>query len=252
MPDDWLTTFRPFGAMHARGVVVCAGLMIAAVVIGRRLRTTGTGERREKLMRLWIAAWMLAFQAGQQTYLLMPRHFDWAVSLPLHVCDLIAWTAPIALRTQWRVLRTMLYFWGIGLSTQAFFTPILRVGPAEPHFWFFWLGHLHIVGAAVYDLVVLRYRPRWTDALIACAVSVGYLASAMLANHFLRDHFANYGFVADLQPTNPTLIDRLGPWPLRVVWLSLIVVAGFHAIWAVWPIGRRLRSAFRGPKPDGA
>ncbi|MEL7473930.1 MAG: TIGR02206 family membrane protein [Planctomycetota bacterium] len=238
---DWMTTFRPFGWMHLLAVIVCGSIMVGAMTLGRRWRSRPETVPTERRFRWIVALMMLAFQGGQQSYLLLPTNFDWRVSLPLHVCDLIAWTTPIALVTQWRPLRAMLYFWGIGLSTQAFFTPILLTGPAGAHFWFFWIGHLLIVGGALYDVFVLGFRPRLVDFLIGTGVSLAYVGLMVGVNIALGEHDTNYGFVANTKPDNPTIIDQLGPWPLRVLWLTLIGASGFAMIWLVWPLLDRLR-----------
>lgn len=244
MLAEGLQSFRPFGWMHLAASGSCFLLMAMGVWLGRRWRAREETVNRERRVRFALAWLMLAYQAGQQAWYFTPRNFDWAVSLPLHVCDLAAWSAPIMLMTRVRWLRAMMYFWGIGLSTQAFFTPILRVGPAHPEFWFFWVGHLVIVGSAVYDCAALGFRPRARDFVTALTLTLIYIGVAMGVNAVLSDHFANYAFVANTKPTNPTLIDRLGDWPMRVVWLCLIGTIGFAGLWLVWPasawLARRL------------
>ena len=46
----------------------------------------------------------------------------------------------------------------------------------------------------------------------------------------------NYGYVGPTRPSVPTLIDFLGPWPLRVIWLILIGASVFVLAWAPWAI----------------
>jgi uncharacterized membrane protein YwaF len=52
----------------------------------------------------------------------------------------------------------------------------------------------------------------------------------------------NYGYVGRAEPEHPTVIQSLGPWPLRLVWMALIVEAVFVAMWAIWPLALARRA----------
>jgi uncharacterized membrane protein YwaF len=43
----------------------------------------------------------------------------------------------------------------------------------------------------------------------------------------------NYGYAGQSTPDNPTLLDKLGPWPLRLVWMTGIVSVFFVAATAI-------------------
>jgi hypothetical integral membrane protein (TIGR02206 family) len=154
------------------------------------------------------------------------------------MCDLSIIIAALAMGTQRRLWRLLLYFWGLLLSSQAFLTPILREGAGHPRFWLFWLLHLFIVGPAIYDLVVRRFRPNRYDLGVAVACGVAYCGVVACVNVPLR---LNYGFMGDTRPENPTIVDVLGAWPLRVLWIMLIVTGLFVLGWAAWALPRRLR-----------
>ncbi len=228
-----LRDFTPFSAFHVMTAGALIVLMAASAYVGTRWRGTA---REARLRRAWIASIAL-FQAVVIAWFLSPRHFDIQESLPLQVCDLVPWIACLALWARGRAWRALLYFWGIGLSTQAFFTPIVEEGLGHPKFWFFWLGHTQIVGSAIYDVVVLRYRPTAKDLGIASAALTAY-ALAMIGLDVALG--VNYVYVGNMTPPRPTIIDRLGPWPMRVVWLGLIAHGVMAASWAAWPLGRFL------------
>ncbi|MDX9910946.1 MAG: TIGR02206 family membrane protein [Phycisphaerales bacterium] len=230
--QSWLDTFHSFSLPHA--IVVLAFILAtgASCVLGRRWR----GRPAERMLRLAWAWTTIAWQSAAVVWWLLPRNFDLYESLPIHVCDLAAWIAPLALLTQRRWLRTMLYFWGIGLSTQAFLTPVLQEGPTYLKFWLFWVGHTQIVGSAVYDLVVLRYRPTRRDFITAFTISLVYILAALAFNIAMH---TNYAYVGNSAPDRPTIIDALGRWPLRVLWLSMIVTVLFLVLWLIWPAARR-------------
>ncbi len=233
---DWLTRFHAFTPMHFLAVTVCFAAMAAASVLGRRWRGT---PREERFRRGWGIA-VLAYSILTSIWWVLPGNWDLGTSLPLHLCDVSIFIAAGAMLTKQRVLRSLLYFWGIGLSTQAFVTPTLQEGVADWRFWLFWIGHVMIVGSAIYDVAVGMYRPRFRDLVASIAIGVGYIAMLMGINIAFG---LNYGYVGETDPSTRTVIQSLGPWPWRVGVMILMAVAVFTVLWAVWPISRRLTRA---------
>lgn len=232
-PIDWLNEFRPLTYQHALVVLACVVVMVVVPMIAARIRRRE--ERRERVIRktlgwstiawqVWINLWWLQSGTGEN-------------NLPLHVCDIAAILSGVSLltaRARWAT--TLVYFWGLALSTQAFITPVLEAGMNSPAFWSFWVGHTQIVGIAIYHVAVLGYRPRVRDLGMITAINVGYVAAALVTNAMLN---ANYGYIGNTTPDKPTLIDALGPWPWRAVWLALIGNAACVAAWLPWAIMRR-------------
>jgi hypothetical integral membrane protein (TIGR02206 family) len=240
MPGSWLEDFVPFTLLHILSVSACAALIVIACLIGRRLCHT----LHERRFRLAWGCFALAFIAARNIYYFRPAKYDPAVSLPLHICDLAVAAAALAMLWPIRAWRTLLYFWGLGLSVQAFLTPTLQFGVAYPQFWMFWIGHTIIVGSAVYDLLIGRYRPTTRDLLFALAVTSAYGVAIALLDRALG---LNYGFLGPTTPSNPTVIDNLGPWPGRIGVIFLLCAAEFSALWAVWPAAGRLRGRHVAP-----
>lgn len=231
-PDIW-TQFRAFSAFHWVTLAVCIGLIAGACALGRRWRAGG-GDKERRLRHGW--AWLILLSQVPAQYFYIVLHWKIQLSLPLHVCDLAVFLAAGALLTEARWVRTMLYFWGLGLSTQGFITPVVTEGLSSGWFWFFWIVHLQIVGSAVYLIAVMEYRPRGRDLGVAVALSAVYVAVMIPFNLALG---VNYGYVGNRVPGTPTLIDRLGTWPGRLITLAAIVGALYAAMWLVWPVAAR-------------
>ncbi len=244
-PNNWVRDFKSFTLFHLVTVFVFAATMIAACKIGRKF---GEGPREARFRRTW--GWVVI---GYQTYYTLgylfpkvfffPKEFSWEESLPLQLCDLAAFVAGAAMVWQTRWVRSLLYFWGIGLSTQAFLTPTLTVGLGNPKYWMFFIGHTMIVGSAVYDVVVLRYRPKLKDVGAAIAISLCYVAAAIATNLILdrsgllaEGVRANYGYMGNTLSKNRTIIDELGKWPWRIFKLMGIVTVDFFLLWGVWQV----------------
>jgi hypothetical integral membrane protein (TIGR02206 family) len=232
-PADVLHSFHAFTATHAA--------VLAAVFVGTALACTVGVQRRDTValrrgervagvvvLGLW-AAW---FGFG-----LLPANYKSQEALPLHVCDITGLAAPLVLLTRVRLLRALLYFWGLGLSIHALITPTIEEGPLYVAFWLFWFIHVAIIGTAVYDVVVRRYRPTFRDMTVAIAACAIFLCVVIPVNLTLH---ANYGYVGNTTPDRPTAIDALGAWPLRVYKMFAGVIVLFFAMWFPWwLVGRR-------------
>jgi hypothetical integral membrane protein (TIGR02206 family) len=228
--------FDNFSLLHLVTVAACIAVMVVLAVLAARWRGTPAGEG---LRKAWFAivlvvqvaniiyyAFFVEHEAGQ------PFQVDWSKALPLQICDLAGITAVAALVWKPRLLRTLLYFWAIGLSTQAFITPTLGYGPIYFHFWVFWLSHTTLTATAIYFLAAERYRPTWRDFGIITIAMMVYGAVVIpldIATGF------DYGFAGQsFNLGTPTVLDFLGPWPLRLLYLFLIIEAVFAVMTVVW------------------
>lgn len=246
---DWAVEFHAFTLQHLATLTLFVGLMVGACWLGRRWlseKHTGAGRARPRAARpdlewrlrlVWV--WTtIAWQSFATVWYLLPRNFDWYESLPLHLCDLAAWVAPLALLTQKRWLRTLLYFWGIGLSTQAFLTPVVEGGFGDFRYWLFFIGHTQIVGSAVYDVVVLGYRPNLHDWGIVTLLSLAWIIPVTAFN-VLMD--VNYGYTGRMTPGGTTILDYLGPWPWRLGTMFVLTQVLWAVVCVPWVVGTRWR-----------
>jgi hypothetical integral membrane protein (TIGR02206 family) len=228
-----LEMFVPFSALHAAAVAVCALLVAAVVAAGRALAGSPAEATLRRGFAVFALCYWLAYTVGWNW-----NGIDVYAGLPLHLCDFNALVAPLALLTGQRWLRATMYFWTFTLTSQAFIQPELHHGPAYLAFWAFWAGHTIIMTSAVYDLVVLRFRPDWGDLGRAIAASAVYAAFILPVNLMLG---TNYGFIGNPPPDKPLppFIEAMGPWPGRAVVVMGMAVVGFLLALAPWRIFAR-------------
>jgi len=233
---DWTHRFETFSALHGATIVLLAALWYSLISIGVRVRASAYELPWRRGMAIaTLLAWLLA--NGAQ---LLPGHFIAAENLPLQLCDITGLLVPFALWSRHRVLLAALYFWGVGFGTQAILTPDLRHGPAHMDYWTFWIPHANVTGAAAYGLIVQRFRPRWRDCGQTYGLSLLYLA--LILPFDLLTGF-NYGYVGPATPSQPTLVDFLGPWPWRVLWMMALAAGAFVLMQLPWSPGARSRPA---------
>lgn len=225
-------------ASYPVAATVCLVLMAVGVGVGLRQRRRQREPRlRRALGWFGIVAWIIV-----TGYQMLPEVYHGASAWPLHLCDIAALLGPIAFLMDWRLGRTLLYFWAFALTTQAFVTPELTAPPTSLHYWTFWLNHLVVVGLAVYDVAVGGYRPRWRDVWITTGIT-GIWAAAMLGLNLLTGW--NYGYVGPGMPARGSILDYLGPWPQRLIWMTLLAIVAYLIVFLPWPIAARFQRAAR-------
>jgi hypothetical integral membrane protein (TIGR02206 family) len=228
-----LDTFHPFSWLHIMSLAGLLGVTFAAVSLRRRRGPDEPAAGGE----IGFAAVVLALWLGVTVWRFLPPHFDSRYSLPLQLCNLTSLAVPLVLFTSWRPLRAILYFWGLGLSSQGILTPDLKDGPARPGFWVFWIFHGTIIGTALYDLAARRFRPAWKD-FRAAYLGVWIYFVLVLAVDLAFGW--NYGYVGKSRPDQPSVIDVLGPWPQRLVPIILLVSVAMLLLLVPWEVGRTL------------
>lgn len=233
-----MQAFRPFSATHALVVAALVATVWLVVVARRRW-----GHRLDR----GLAGVTLIVCLVVNAWPLLPGNFDLSWSLPIHVCDVTSACVPLALLGR-RTPRALVYFWGLGLSTQGFITPDLQDGPAKAGFWMFWLAHFSVVGGALYDVIARGYRPPWRDWRTAVAFGLTYIALLLAVDLSLG---VNYGYVGRGTPGQPTIVDVLGPWPWRVPVIVGLAVAAMTLLMVPWQVRRRAATAPSPPGPAG-
>jgi hypothetical integral membrane protein (TIGR02206 family) len=221
--DLWPDKFAPFGILHGLVLVVSSIAWWVAVVWARSV----AGTPRERAWRVAMAVFVWGFNVAWTARLLLPANFELGRSLPFQLCDL-GWMAagwslwsggdPQRLRHQVPVL------WGLALSAFGYLTPAVTSGPGGIHFWTFWISHGQILTTAVVNLLAFGTRP---DAKGLRGTLVLTTVACVLATAFNLRYGTSYFFTGRDIPSNPSPLDHLGAWPLRILW---VMVAGAAAL----------------------
>ena len=222
-----MADFRSFTLLHGAAPLLVALVIVLLVGAGR----AWSGSARERRLASVMAAVILLLRVGVLLWNVMPERWSLGRSLPLQICDLAAIGSAFALLTDRRWLWSIAYFWGLALSVQGLVQPDLAAGPVSLAFWLFWLHHALIVGAALYVVMVRGFRPVWRDLLVAWGAGLMYVAVVFPLDLLLE---ANYGYLGHALPSQPTVLDWLGPWPWRVlamVGLGALVMLVLYLPW---------------------
>lgn len=223
---------------HLITVTVFAAAVWLMCWTGRRVQ--GTVRERPYAIALSVCVWLLWF--GYQAYDIATKGFSASHALPLQLSDVTAAVAGLVFIIPNRKLQSLAYFLGLALGSQAVITPDLAGGPSTIAFWAFWLYHLFVVGAGIYAVAVQRFRPAWRDLRFALLVALCYVAVVFTIDAIFD---LNYGYLGRPTPSRPTLLDVLGPWPLRVVFMVLLGAAAMSLLMVPWLVARSARQETR-------
>lgn len=238
------TGFENFGSSHLAVLAVFVVGIVPAVWIGRRVRGTDDEVRRSRQLAIAICAVMIPLQLID----FLPGRYRLDTSLPLQLCDMAWMTGVVALWTRRRLPATLVYFWGLSLTTQALVTPWLAEDWPDPKFLLFWVMHLLIVWTAMYLTWGLGMRPDWKGYLQTIGITLLWMGTVYLINVALG---TNYGFF-NRKPAGGSVLDLLGPWP-AYVFAEIGIVSVVWALMTIpWWLGDRRRSGTGAAPQEGA
>jgi hypothetical integral membrane protein (TIGR02206 family) len=140
-------------------------------------------------------------------------NWDWGFDLPLHLSDVVAIFAPVALWTAQPLLVEILYFWALTASLQAVITPDLSHTVPSVFFFTYFTTHCGAVVAACLLVFGLRkpIRPGAVRRAFAATLAMAAVAGA---GDLITG--GNYMYLR-AKPAQASLLDDMGPWPLYIV-----------------------------------
>jgi hypothetical integral membrane protein (TIGR02206 family) len=196
-----------------------------------------------------VLATLLLVQEGVQLLLEAKRAGLSVELLPLQLCTMAVYLTAWMLISRAARVYEVVYFWGLGGSTQALVTPDLAQGFPAPAYLLFFLGHGLVIVGVLYGAIVFRLRPYPASILRVIALTLAAAAAVFFVNLWLGTNF----MYLMAKPTHPSLLDWFGPWPWY--WLGLIGVGLITFLVLYMPfliadlIRRRRDGNSRGPAP---
>ena len=218
--------FVAYGPSHLIVIGVLVAGIVAFLVFGR-----WTPRRFDRAFAVVIAVVAVPVQLLQFT----PAEWNLQTSLPLQLCDWAWLVAAIALWTRSRLAGTIIYLWGLTLTTQAIMTPALTTPFPGLRWWMFWALHLLVVWAAVHVVWGMKLHPTWTTYWQAIAITLTWMVVTYGFNVIVG---TNYGYLNG-KPAQASALDLLGPWPVYVFAEILIAAAAWALL--TWPWTRQPR-----------
>lgn len=197
--------------------------------LGRRLQST----RFDRNGRRVLAVLLLLLYASDLTLKCATGEGTLAAALPMQLCDWVLFAIVAALWWRWRLGFELGYFWGLGGTIQALFTPAIEPDLPWWRAFGFFFSHALIVAGVLHLLLSGGLRPRPPSLVRVFIWSELYLAIALLVN---AGTGANYGFLSH-KPAQASMLDLFSDHRgLYVLQINLTALLFFCALYVPWLI----------------
>lgn len=214
--DDQLLPFIFYSISHWIALLVIAIVSSLLFLLRKLIRQ----QKKADLYRYGLAGLLLFMDILLNVWYQISDHWDMSHTLPLHLCSLTLLSCIVMLITKSYALFEFNYFAGIGGALQALLTPAAILS-GFPHFtfYYFFIAHGGIIVSCLFMVWVYGYRP-YLRSIGKTIIFLNLLMIPIAAINIVTE--GNYLFIMR-KPSDPSLIDFLGPWPWYI--LSMEVAA---------------------------
>jgi hypothetical integral membrane protein (TIGR02206 family) len=237
-PEPVGPSFRVGSPSHL--AVLAIFVLFVVAMLAWRSPTDAARNR----MRWALAIIMVGSDLGWHVWYLMTGQWSIASMLPLQLCALTTYLCAAMLVTRSYFLYELVYFYALGGSSQALFTPDIPYDFPNPRFLLNFVGHGAMVFAALYMTKVEGYRPTWRSAKRAALALLAYAVPIFWLNVAIG---SNYLFIGR-KPDAASPLDVLPPWPWYVPLVGLAVIVMVVVLYAPFAIADMVK-ARRGADP---
>lgn len=217
----WQNDFQPYDLSHITVLALLLVILTISVYVARhadRATVQGIG----KVLALIPTGILLLCLVIS----LLRAEFDINTDLPLALCNVSALLVPLLAFRYTYAIYEILLFWIMAGTIQAVLTPDLAEGFPHYRFFRYWGVHAGLVIYILYATIGQGYRPRFKSILVSFLAAQVLFVISIVINLILG---TNYNYLCH-KPTNPTLLDYLGPWPIYVLAGQLLILPFFMLV----------------------
>lgn len=212
--------FHLFGLEHLGTLGFIFSISLVLVIIKRRTSSVLWA----RIINLVLASFLLGNELLSLWEGLSLGQWDITRGLPLHLCDLAVFACAYSLFRKNQVIWELAYFWGLGGTLQALMTPDLQYGFPHAQFIKFFITHGTIIISVIY--LAVGYQLRITRSSLGrvwwitniYALLIGFVNWLLKANYLYLCH----------KPSQPSLLDYLGPWPWYIIGLEAVLILSLY------------------------
>lgn len=209
--------------------VLCRFVILGAILVSAGALAVWA---RRQPARAWPIATVVGAVLGLNElawygYLVKTGLFEFPVSLPLDLCDIVLWLTVVALLTRRAWAFDLAYYWALAGTTMAVLMPDITSAPLSYPTIKFFASHGGVVAAVLFLVWGRLARPRrwsWCIALVTLNI---YALAIGLFNHAFDTNF----LYLCQKPGNPTILDQMGAWPWYLVWEDALALVLFSLLW---------------------
>jgi hypothetical integral membrane protein (TIGR02206 family) len=201
--------FQIFGLSHVTALVITLFFILFVIFFGNKYK-----DKKVEIRILYLLSFLIL------SGMLLKLGYNWyngKFALPMQLCDWAAFLVVYVLFTGDRRLFEPAYFWGMGGTLQALFTPDVKLDFPDIKFFTFFLLHCGVVAGIFYLIFVKKLYPGPGGIKRVFVISQFYIIVALIINYFAG---TNYGYLAK-KPSGASILDLLGPWPIYIAGIEI-------------------------------
>jgi hypothetical integral membrane protein (TIGR02206 family) len=222
--------FKGYTQEHGVAVGICVAIAFALFILAK-YRFTEEQSRNAITILLGIG---LVLQVSKPILTGMAGSFDAREDLPFHLCNAMIILMPFIMYYKWRKFWGIAFFWVIGGTLQALFTPSLTESFPHHEFFRYWTVHAFLPFAGVFALQIYGWRITWKDMVNSM---IGLNIFALLVTPINLYLGSNYLFLM-AKPAVKTIYDYLGPWPYYILSIEVAMIFLFSLILGIFNLDR--------------
>jgi hypothetical integral membrane protein (TIGR02206 family) len=183
--------------------------------------------RRIRVVRMTLGFALMVNELIWYWYYVRQDWFIFPFSLPLQLCDILVWIAVAVMLFPRQRTYELLYYWGLTGTFMAVLTPDLSTSLFSYLTIRFFAAH----GGIIISVLFLTWRK-------VLRPETGSYWRALLYLHFYAMVIGVFNLVFDTnffylcgKPSEPSLLDHMGPWPVYILVGDLLAVLLFWLLW---------------------
>jgi hypothetical integral membrane protein (TIGR02206 family) len=213
--------FQIFGLPHLV-IIVLVPFLAALLVLWSR-----NNDSTAKRIRIGLAFVILVDELAWYGYYVNQGWFVFPYSLPLQLCDITLWLTVYTLFTGNSKVYQLIYYWGLAGTTMAVLTPDVSTPPLSWLTLQFFVSH----GGPLVGILFLTWRkilvPPKGSYWKAWLWLHGYAVLIGVFNYVFR---TNYFYLCE-KPSEVSLLEVMGPWPVYIIVGDAIAFVIFWLLW---------------------
>lgn len=155
--------------------------------------------------------------------------------LPIHICRVLALTAPIVYWKENKFWTGVFYFWILAGTSNAVIAADIRYD--FPHWTYivYFAMHCGLVLLPIYYCLVMKHKMVLRDLWNAYWTAFLFMIATFVVNFTIG---SNYMYTSH-KPLVASILDHLGPWPWYIVAILFIGLGLFFILYLPFLIGKR-------------
>lgn len=218
--------FKGYTPEHYIAIAVCAAIALTLVILAKYR----FNEKQSKNAIAGLLGFGLLLQISKPLLTMGTGSFDAREDLPFHLCNAMICLMPFIMYYKWRKFWGIAFFWVIGGTLQALFTPSLTESFPHHEFFRYWTVHAFLPFAGIFALQIYDWRITRKDMFNSM---IGLNIFALLVTPINMYLGSNYLFLM-AKPKVHTIYDYLGPWPYYILSIEVAMIGVFGVILLVF------------------